>query len=159
MHLHIIRTLLLGIFELAALMSMLGLIGVASGFLALICIKIYDMFGPPNWRNALPRAFVPEASLPHVLVQIPTYNEHEVTIGAMRCVSQLDWPRDKLHIQVLDDSTDESVAMVAEGAVRLRDAGYLVEHRWRRDRKGFKAGALAEGLADTTVPQIGRAHV
>lgn len=154
MHIQIIRTLLLGIFELAAWVSMLGLIGVASGFLILIWTKIYDLFGPPHWRNALPRAFLPEANLPHVLVQIPVFNEHEVAIGAMRCAAALDWPRDRLHIQVLDDSTDESVAMVAEAAWQMQAEGHLVEHRWRQDRVGFKAGALAAGLAANTIPLI-----
>ena len=154
MHLHVIRTLLLGIFELATLLSLMGLIGVASGFLALIAIKIYDVFGPPHWRNALPRAFLPEANLPHVLVQIPVFNEHEVAMEAMRSVAELDWPLDRLHIQILDDSTDESVAMIAEAALQLQSQGYLVEHRWRRDRAGFKAGALAEGLAATNVPLV-----
>ncbi len=149
-----LRTLLLGLFELFITLSVIGLVSVASGFLTLIGIKIYDILGPPHWRNALPRAFLPEADLPHVLVQIPVFNEHEVAIGAMRCAAALDWPRDRLHIQVLDDSTDESVAMVAEAAIQMRDDGYLVEHRWRRDRSGFKAGALAEGLAGTRVPLI-----
>ncbi len=150
----LIHTLLLGLFELCIAVSILGLVGVASGFLALIAIKIYDILGPPHWRNALPRAFVPEAELPHVMVQIPVFNEHEVAIEAMRCAIQLDWPRDRLHIQILDDSTDESVAMVAEAALRLRDQGYLIEHRWRRDREGFKAGALSEGLAGSRIPFI-----
>jgi cellulose synthase/poly-beta-1,6-N-acetylglucosamine synthase-like glycosyltransferase len=149
-----LHTFLLGFFELCIALSVIGLVSVASGFLALIGIKIYDLLGPPHWRNSLPRAFVPEADLPHVLVQIPVFNEHEVAIGAMRCAAALDWPKDRLHIQILDDSTDESVAMVAEAAIRLRDDGYLVEHRWRRDRTGFKAGALAEGLAGTKVPLI-----
>lgn len=147
-------TLLLGFFELLIAFSVIALLGLAAGFLVLIAVKCYDFLGPPHWRNSLPRAFVPEAELPHVLLQIPVFNEHEVAIEALRCAAALDWPRDRLHIQILDDSTDESVAMIAEAAMRLRDQGYIVEHRWRRDRAGFKAGALAEGLAETRVPLI-----
>lgn len=149
-----VHTLLLGLFELFIAVSVIGLISVAGGFLTLIGIKIYDILGPPHWRNALPRAFLPEADLPHILVQIPVFNEHEVAIEAMRCAGALDWPQDRLHIQILDDSTDESVAMVADAAIRMRDEGYLVEHLWRHDRTGFKAGALSEGLAGTRVPLI-----
>ena len=145
---------LLGFFETSLAVSVVGLVSVGGGFLALIGIKIYDLVGPPHWRTNLPRAFLPEADLPHVLVQIPLFNEHEIAIGAMQAAAALDWPRDRLHIQMLDDSTDESVAMVAHEATVLRARGHLVEHRHRTDRAGFKAGALAEGLAATSAPLI-----
>ena len=145
---------LLAFFEFCLTLSVIGLVSVGGGFLALIGIKLYDLVGPPHWRIHLPRAFLPEADLPHVLVQIPLFNEHEIGIGAMRAAIALDWPRDKLHIQMLDDSTDESVAMVAREAASLCARGYNVEHRHRRDRSGFKAGALAEGLAATSEPLI-----
>ena len=146
--------LFLGLSDLCLGLSVLGLLSVAAGFLALIGIKLYDLLGPPHWRNHLPRAFVPEADLPHVLVQLPVFNEHEVAVGAMRSAAALDWPRDRLHIQVLDDSTDESVEMIAAAAAALRGHGARVEHRRRSDRSGFKAGALAEGLSATTAPLV-----
>ena len=147
-------SLVLGLFETALYASVFGLVLVGAGFLFLICVKLYDLLGPPHWRNHLPRAFLPEADLPHVLVQIPLFNEHEIGIEAMRSVAALDWPRDRLHIQMLDDSTDESVEMTAEAAARLRARGYLVEHRHRVNRAGFKAGALAEGLTASSAPLI-----
>ena len=145
---------LLGFFEVCLVVADAGLLFVAAGFLALIGIKIYDVFGPPHWRNHLPRAFLREADMPHVLVQVPLYNEHEIGIGAMYSVASLDWPRDRLHIQMLDDSTDESSEMITRAAADLRARGFLVEHRRRTDRSGFKAGALAEGLAATSAPLI-----
>ena len=145
---------LLGIADLFLTVSVVGLLSVGAGFLALIGIKLYDLLGPPHWRNHLPRAFLPQTDLPHVLVQLPVFNEHEIAIGAMNAAAALDWPRDRLHIQVLDDSTDESVEMIAQAAVELRQRGVFVEHRHRQDRSGFKAGALAEGLAATSAPLI-----
>ena len=150
----LIHQSLLGFFEACLVVAEAGLILVAAGFLALIGIKLYDVFGPPHWRNHLPRAFLPEADLPHVLLQIPLYNEHEIGIGAMDSAAALDWPRDRLHIQMLDDSTDETSEMIARAAADLQSRGVLVEHRRRTVRSGFKAGALAEGLAATTEPLI-----
>ena len=146
--------LLLGLCETFLYASVFGLVMVSVGFLALIGIKLYDLLGPPHWRNHLPRAFLPEADLPAVLLQVPVFNEHEVAIEALRCAAALDWPRGKLHIQILDDSTDESVDMVARAAAELRGRGVRVEHRHRTDRSGFKAGALADGLAATSEPLI-----
>ena len=150
----IVYRLLLAACEVSLYVSVAGLLTVAAGFLALIAIRLNDMLGPPHWRNHLPRAFVWEADLPAVLVQIPVFNEHEVAIAAMRSAAALDWPRDRLRIQILDDSTDESVDMVARAAAELEAEGFLVEHRHRQNRAGFKAGALADGLAATREPLI-----
>lgn len=146
--------LILGFCEACLYISVAGLLAVGAGFLALIVIKLYDLLGPPHWRSHLPRAFLPETDLPGVLVQIPVFNEHEVARGAMEAAARLDWPRDRLRIQVLDDSTDESVAMVAATAAELKERGFLVDHRHRVNRSGFKAGALAEGLKTTSEPLI-----
>ena len=146
--------LLLDVIGLCVDLANAGLLLVGAGFLALIAIKAYDLVGPPHWRNHLPRAFLPEAELPAVLVQIPVFNEHEVAIGAMHAACALDWPRDRLHVQILDDSTDESVEMVATAATELQARGFLVEHRHRTRRAGFKAGALAEGLTATHEPFV-----
>ena len=147
-------SLVLGSFEISLYLSVVGLVLVGAGFLVLIGIKFYDLLGPPHWRNHLPRAFLPEADLPHVLVQIPLFNEHEIGVEAIRSALALDWPRTKLHIQLLDDSTDESFEMLAEAVANLRARGYQIEHRHRVTRSGFKAGALAEGLAATSAPFI-----
>lgn len=150
----ILYRLLLAACEVCLYVSVAGLILVGGGFVALIAIRLYDVLGPPHWRNHLPRAFLREADMPPVLVQIPVYNEHEVAIGAMRAAAALDWPSDRLRIQILDDSTDESVEMIAYAAAALESEGVQVEHRHRTERAGFKAGALAEGLAATREPLI-----
>ena len=67
--------------------------------------------------------------------------------GALRAACALDWPRDRLHIQLLDDSTDETTERAAEIIAELRAAGHDVLHVRREDRSGFKAGACAAGLA------------
>jgi cellulose synthase/poly-beta-1,6-N-acetylglucosamine synthase-like glycosyltransferase len=88
--------------------------------------------------------------LPYVTVQLPIFNEYYVIKRLLDAVSRLDYPREKLQIQVLDDSTDETTEIVAAETARLRAAGLNIEHVHRADRTGFKAGALANGLATAT---------
>ena len=90
-----------------------------------------------------------EADLPHVTVQLPVYNEENVVARLLEAVAQLDWPVDRLHIQLLDDSDDGTAAVAAEVTARLRAEGVDVAHLRRSDREGFKAGALSWGMART----------
>ncbi len=85
--------------------------------------------------------------LPVVTVQLPIFNEVYVVERLLRSVSELDYPRDRLQIQVLDDSTDETREITASCAAELRMRGFDVELIHRADRTGFKAGALERGLA------------
>jgi cellulose synthase/poly-beta-1,6-N-acetylglucosamine synthase-like glycosyltransferase len=85
--------------------------------------------------------------LPLVTVQLPLYNERYVAARLLEAVGALDYPRDRLEIQVLDDSTDDTTAIVTAVVDRLRARGLDVVHLRRRRRTGFKAGALADGLA------------
>ncbi len=88
--------------------------------------------------------------LPTVTVQLPVFNELYVTERLLESVSRLDYPRDRLQIQVLDDSTDET-REVAETKVReLQAAGFDAVYLHRTNREGYKAGALEEGLATAT---------
>src|SRR5205085_1995107 len=88
----------------------------------------------------------PDSQLPDVLVQIPTFNEGQLIRGVCDAVAALDWPRERLHVQVLDDSTDcgslAASAAVAELSAKRIDA--VLVHR--ESRAGYKAGALAAGL-------------
>jgi cellulose synthase/poly-beta-1,6-N-acetylglucosamine synthase-like glycosyltransferase len=84
--------------------------------------------------------------LPIVTVQLPIFNEIYVVERLLRSVSELDYPRELLQIQVLDDSTDDTRQLTATCAAELRQLGFNVEHIHRVDRTGFKAGALACGL-------------
>src|SRR6266550_2448409 len=85
--------------------------------------------------------------LPKVTMQLPIFNEVYVAERLLRSVSEVDYPRELLEIQVLDDSTDETREITASCAEELRQRGLNVQLIHRVDRTGFKAGALATGLA------------
>ncbi len=87
--------------------------------------------------------------LPRVCVQLPLYNERTVARRVIAAAAGLDWPRDRLEVQVLDDSTDETRVEVDEAAAAARSTGVDVRVVRRAERAGFKAGALQEGLART----------
>jgi cellulose synthase/poly-beta-1,6-N-acetylglucosamine synthase-like glycosyltransferase len=84
--------------------------------------------------------------IPYVTIQLPVYNELYVMERLLHNISKMDYPKDKLEIQVLDDSTDESFDTTALQIIDLQEAGLDIKHVLRSDRKGFKAGALKEGL-------------
>ena len=92
----------------------------------------------------------PDAELPHVVVQIPSFNEGPVLRRGVEAAAALDWPRDKLHIQILDDSTDETAALARTVTAELRAKGYDVVALQRSDRSGFKGGALHEAMQHTS---------
>src|SRR4249920_2352718 len=86
------------------------------------------------------------AELPRVTIQLPIYNEMYVADRLIESVCRIDYPRDLLEIQVLDDSTDET-RNIAEQAVRRWAAeGVDIRYIHRTDRRGYKAGALEAGL-------------
>ena len=100
-------------------------------------------------RRSLP---VPEPpadpmSWPVVTVQLPLYNEMYVAERLIDSVCQLDYPANRLEIQVLDDSTDETREIVARVVAEHRKRGVDIHHIHRSERTGFKAGALEAGLA------------
>ncbi|MDH3680674.1 MAG: glycosyltransferase family 2 protein [Acidimicrobiia bacterium] len=104
------------------------------------------------WRHrqrplTLPSAVLgEELDVPMVTVQLPIYNELYVAARAIEAACRLDYPQDRLQIQVLDDSDDETSAVVVATIARCRAAGAQVEHLRRPNRTGYKAGALAAGL-------------
>lgn len=98
-------------------------------------------------RRAAPPAPPPPAEWPKVLVQLPVYNERDVVARLVDAVADLDYPKDKLEIQLLDDSTDDTARAAAPALARARAAGLDVRVLRRPTREGFKAGALAWGLA------------
>jgi cellulose synthase/poly-beta-1,6-N-acetylglucosamine synthase-like glycosyltransferase len=83
---------------------------------------------------------------PTVLIQLPVYNEKWVARRVIQAACRLDYPRDKLEIQVLDDSIDETRGIVEEEVARWAAGGITIRRLSRSNREGFKAGALKEGL-------------
>ncbi|HZU23792.1 MAG TPA: cellulose synthase family protein, partial [Terriglobales bacterium] len=86
------------------------------------------------------------AELPRVTVQLPVFNEQFVVDRLVDAVCRLDYPREKLEIQVLDDSTDETVAVSRAAVERYAALGYDISLHHRTNRSGFKAGALQAGM-------------
>ena len=93
---------------------------------------------------------IPFTELPAITVQLPLYNELHVTQRLLEAVADLDYPRDRLQVQVLDDSTDETCAHARQITERLAASGLDIEYLHRENRAGFKAGALAAGLERAT---------
>ena len=83
---------------------------------------------------------------PVVTVQIPLYNEQYVITRLIDSVLRLDYPKDKLEIQILDDSTDETTQIIDNHIKKYREQGFDIAHIHRTNREGYKAGALKIGL-------------
>lgn len=97
-----------------------------------------------GWATSRPvRRF---ENLPRVTVQLPIYNEQFVVEQLIESVCRLDYPRDLLEIQVLDDSTDETTAIARAAVAHWASKGLPVEYLHRQQREGYKAGALRVGL-------------
>lgn len=101
-------------------------------------------------RDPLPLPLDQLPTIPAVTVQLPIYNERHVARRLIDAVCTLDYPRERLQIQVLDDSTDETSELVAGIVAAWREAGMPIEHLRRVERSGFKAGALRAGLESAT---------
>lgn len=91
-----------------------------------------------NWENS--------AEVPLVTIQLPVYNEKYVIERLLRNIAEIDYPKEKLEIQVLDDSTDDSLEFTKTLVEELRQTGLDIKYVTREIRTGFKAGALKEGL-------------
>lgn len=84
--------------------------------------------------------------VPYVTIQLPVFNELYVMDRLLDNIALMDYPKDKLEIQVLDDSTDETVITTKAHVDKLAATGLDIKHITRTNRQGFKAGALKEGL-------------
>src|ERR1044071_2599910 len=121
---------------LAVLLLLCGY-GLHRARLAWLCWRCQ----PPHRSKRLPAE-----QLPTVTVQLPIYNEATVVQRLLEAVSHLEYPRDKLEIQVLDDSDDETRVLAETTVDRLRDTGLDISYVRRPPREGYKAGALDFGL-------------
>jgi cellulose synthase/poly-beta-1,6-N-acetylglucosamine synthase-like glycosyltransferase len=130
-----------GIAVLAIYFATLGLLAIY-GAHRLHLLRLHARHRGPTPRP--PRDLDP---LPPVTVQLPIYNELYVVKRLIRAACALDYPRDRLEIQVLDDSDDETTEVAARAVAAMRRRGHDITHVRRGTRHGFKAGALAHGLA------------
>ncbi len=96
-------------------------------------------------RAPAPPPLPADDALPVVTVQLPLYNEQAVAARVIAAAAALDWPRDRLELQILDDSTDATAARCAAEVARWRARGTDAVHLHRADRAGWKAGALEAG--------------
>jgi cellulose synthase/poly-beta-1,6-N-acetylglucosamine synthase-like glycosyltransferase len=92
---------------------------------------------------------VPDDELPMVTIQLPIFNESTVLVRLLESVAAMDYPREKLEIQVLDDSTDETARLAEKEVRKLCKRGYDAVYIHRVDRTGYKAGALDHALPMT----------
>jgi cellulose synthase/poly-beta-1,6-N-acetylglucosamine synthase-like glycosyltransferase len=120
-------------------LTILGIYGFHRGHL------LYLYWRHKNDAPLPPTRFV---ELPRVTVQLPMFNEMYVAERLLEGVASIDYPKDKLEIQVLDDSTDETTSIARVKAEELRARGFDVTFLHRENRSGYKAGALEEGLRD-----------
>jgi hypothetical protein len=127
--------------ELAVLVAYFASLGLLA-VLALHRAWLLARFRP--WTEGVPTAA--GERLPSVTVQLPVYNERAVVARVLRAAGRLDYPRERLELQVLDDSTDETSAIVDREVALLQARGVRVEVLRRARRTGYKAGALAAAL-------------
>ncbi len=97
-------------------------------------------------KNAPKFNLLDAKEIPYVTIQLPVYNEEYVMERLLANIAKIEYPKSKLEIQVLDDSTDDTVVDTAQKIKALQESGLDIQHIRRENRQGFKAGALKEGL-------------
>ncbi len=138
----------LSAFDWALLIPYFGMLAILSvyGIHRYETVRRYMKYGK-NLPGTASKKF---AQLPKVTVQLPLYNERFVVERLLEETSQLEYPRELLQIQVLDDSTDETHPYTERLCNAYKAAGLPIEYRHRTNRHGFKAGALQAGLETAT---------
>jgi cellulose synthase/poly-beta-1,6-N-acetylglucosamine synthase-like glycosyltransferase len=123
-------------FTLLALLAILGAYRVR---------MVYQFWRYRHVKPQPERSFA-ESELPRITVQLPLFNEMYVVERLLESVTGLDYPRHLLEIQVLDDSTDETVRIARAAVEKHKQRGFDIQYIHRADRTGFKAGALENGM-------------
>jgi len=138
-------TILLGLYF--AILAWLSVYGLHRCYL----VYLYTKYRPPD--PAVTDAgvvsgdgIVRDSDPPFVTVQLPIYNERYVVNRLVDAVAGLDYPRDRLQIQLLDDSTDDTQRIARQAVARAMARGVDIQYLHRPHRNGFKAGALAEAI-------------
>ena len=133
-------------------MTWVEVLFLATYFLVLLVLSVYGshryvmayLYYKYKGNLAAPKGRFSEQ--PRVTIQLPVFNEMYVVERLIDAVARIDYPRDRLEIQVLDDSTDETQGIARAKVDRLRRDGIDITYLHRDNRQGFKAGALQEGL-------------
>ena len=133
-------------------MTWVEVVFLATYFLVLLILSIYGshryvmayLYYKYKRNRPVPKAKFEE--LPRVTIQLPIFNEMYVVERLIDSVAEIEYPRDRLEIQVLDDSTDETQGIARARVRRLREQGIDIHYLHRDNREGFKAGALQAGL-------------
>lgn len=99
-----------------------------------------------KYRQNTPKITACFRERPRVTIQLPMYNERSVAKRIIDATCAIDYPRDRLEIQVLDDSTDDTVEIASQAAAAWRERGFDIHYIHRTNREGYKAGALCNGL-------------
>ncbi len=139
-------------------MSIQEIILLSVYFSCLLFIFIYSIvqfFLLKNYLRVKPQK--PDFKIqnyPKVCIQLPLYNEQFVCERIIDAICNLNYPKDKLDIQVLDDSTDSTVELVSKKVDFYTSQGFSIEHIRRQNREGYKAGALEYGLNITSAEFI-----
>lgn len=134
----------LDLFDWTILVLYFGILGVLAVYGGYRVKQVIDFW---RYRNFVPKPagqFTDE-ELPLITVQLPLFNEMYVVERLLKAVTAIDYPREKLEIQVLDDSTDETVKLAEATVAKYQAEGFDIHYLHREDRTGFKAGALEQG--------------
>ena len=117
-------------------------------FYCLLQFHLLYYYQKHHWRSGKQSRQNPGApeDYPFVTVQLPIYNERYVIERLIDTVAEFDYPKDRYEIHILDDSTDDTVEIVRRKVEEYTAKGYQIAHIQREDRKGYKAGALKEGM-------------
>lgn len=131
-------------FDWIILTCYFGILGVLAVYGGYRVKQVIDFW---RYRNFVPKPLgtFSEAELPRITVQLPLFNEMYVVERLVEAVSKIDYPRELLEIQVLDDSTDETVKLAEATVAKYAAQGFDIHYLHRTDRTGFKAGALEQG--------------
>ncbi|HXZ21026.1 MAG TPA: glycosyltransferase, partial [Candidatus Acidoferrales bacterium] len=130
-------------FDLAIMLPYFAVLVVLAAYGSHRYWLVYNFF---KHRHVEPGPPPEVTQWPKVTIQLPIFNERYVVDRLVDAVIRLDYPREKLEIQVLDDSTDETIAVARACVDRYQALGFNIHYLHRDNREGFKAGALAEGL-------------
>ncbi|MCL1077735.1 glycosyltransferase [Parashewanella spongiae] len=137
-------------------MSLLSSFIIAVHFFLLVILCLFGLhrlsmvvrwFKYRTFKPETPKVF---KELPKITVQIPLYNEVLVAQRIVDSIVLLEYPKDKLQIQIVDDSTDDTSRVIAERVDFFQQQGINIQHVQRTNRHGFKAGALKEAMDSAT---------